>query len=251
MSSIINKKVIRTIDYGINVANVRSLSVLYQSQVLIDHNYVYDYFQTKYDDWKYVELIKTDGTVSGLNNIFRIYNEHNSFNLYKQIEAINLKYEPLENYRGYEIVRDTYGSKNSTVTNSGSDSIDFENQTSGTDTIQNNYGEQLENSTNKIVPYNQSTSKLSNESDNHKNSYIDNNTTKYGKKDTQKTTNKHGHIINTEDSEHIVTHELEKYGNLGVTTSQQMLESELELRKRNIYNEYLDRFIHEYCFYIN
>lgn len=250
MSSIITK-IIRTIDYGINVANARSLSVLYQSQVLIDHNYVYDYFQTKYYDWKYVELIKTDETVSGLNNLFRVYNEHNSFNLYKQIEAINLKYEPLENYRGHEIVRDTYGSKNSTVTNSGSDSIHFENQASGSDTIQNNYGEQLENSTNKIVPYNQSNSELSNESDNHKNSYIDNNTTTYGKKDTQITTNTHGHIINTEDSGHIVTHELEKYGNLGVTTSQQMLESELELRKRNIYNEYLDRFIDEYCFYIN
>lgn len=246
----ISKKVIRTIDYGINAANARSLSVLYQSQVLIDHNYVYDYFQSKYDDWKYVELNLSDTTASGLNNIFRIYNEHNSFNLYKQIEAINLKYEPLENYRGFEKTTDTYGTKNSTVTNSGSDSINFENQASGTDTTQNNYGEQLENSTNNIVPYNQSNSELSNESDNHKNSYIDNNTTTYGKKDTQISTNTHGHIINTEDSEHIVIHELEKYGNLGVTTSQQMLESELELRRRNIYNEYLDRFIHEYCFYI-
>lgn len=247
----ISKKIIRTIDYGINTANIRSLSVLYKSQVLIEHNYVYDYFQNKYNDWQYVELNLSDETTSGLNNIFRIYNEHNSFNLYKQIEAINLKYEPLENYRGFEKTTDTYGSKNSTVTNSGNDSIQMQNQSSGTDTIQNNYGEQLENSTNKIVPYNQSNSELSNESDNHKNSYIDNNTTTYGKKDVQTTTNTHGHIINTEDSEHTVIHELEKYGNLGVTTSQQMLESELELRKRNIYNEYLDRFIHEYCFYIN
>lgn len=247
----ISKKVIRTIDYGINVVNARSLSVLYQSQVLIDHNYVYDYFQSKYDEWKYVEFNKTDETVSGLNDLFRIYNEYNSFNLYKQIEAINLKYEPLENYRGFEKTTDTYGSKNSTVTNSGNDSILMQNQSSGTDTIQSNYGEQLENSTNKIVPYNQSTSELSNDSDTHKNGYIDNNATTYGKKDVQSTTNTHGHIINTEDSEHIVTHELEKYGNLGITTSQQMLESELELRKRNIYNEYLDRFIYEYCFYIN
>ena len=247
----ISTKVIRTIDYGINVANIRSLAVLYQSQVLIEHNYVYDYFQNKYNDWKYVELNLSDDTTSGLNNIFRIYNEHNSFNLYKQIEAINLKYEPLENYRGFEKTTDTYGAKNSKVTNSGNDSIEFQNQSSGTDSNQTTFGEQLENSLNKIVPYNQTNSELSNETDNRKNSYVDTNATTYGKKDVQSTTNTHGHIINTEDSEHKVIHELEKYGNLGVTTSQQMLESELELRKRNIYNEYLDRFIHEYCFYIN
>ena len=249
--ALIESKTIRTIVYGLNVSSIESLNVIYNGELLIDFNYVNDYFFTKYYDWLYVELKMSDNSLSGLNNLFRIYNEHNSFNLYKQIKAINLEYEPLENYRGFEKSSDTYGSKNSTITNSGNDSIQMQNQSSGTDTIQNNYGEQLENSKNKIVPYNQSNSELSNESDNHKNGYIDNNTTTYGKKDVQTTTNTHGHIINTEDSEHTVIHELEKYGNLGVTTSQQMLESELELRKRNIYNEYLDRFIHEYCFYIN
>ena len=246
----ISTKVIRTIDYGINIANIRSLAVVYQSQVLIDHNYVYDYFQNKYNDWKYVELNLSDDSSSTLNNIFRIYNEHNSFNLYKQIEAINLKYEPLENYRGFEKTTNTYGAKNSKVTNSGKDSIEFQNQSSGTDSEQTTFGEQFEISSNKIVPYNQSNSESSNETDNRKNGYVDTNATTYGKKVVQSTTNAHGHIISTKDSEYKDIHELEKYGNLGVTTSQQMLESELNLRKRNIYNEYLDRFIHEYCFYI-
>lgn len=244
-------KTIRTIEYGLNVIDVESLNVIYNGNLLIDFNYVNDYLFTKYFDWLYFELKMSDNSLSGINNLFRIYNEHNSFNLYKQIEAINLQYEPLENYRGYEKSTDTYGAKNSTVKNSGNDSIEFQNQSSGTDSNQTTFGEQLENSTNKIVPYNQTTSELSNESDNRKNGYVDTNATTYGKKDVQSTTNTHGHIINTEDSEHKVIHELEKYGNLGVTTSQQMLESELELRKRNIYNEYLDRFINEYCFYIN
>lgn len=250
MPQIISKTT-RTIEYGLNVIDIESLNVIYNGNLLIDFNYVNDYFFTKYYDWLYVELKMSDNSLSGLNNIFRIYNEHNSFNLYKQIEAINLEYEPLENYRGFEKSSDTYGAKNSTVKNSGNDSIEFQNQSSGTDSNQTTFGEQLENSSNKIVPYNQSNSELSNETDNRKNGYVDTNTTTYGKKDVQSTTNTHGHIINTEDSEHTVTHTLEKYGNLGVTTSQQMLESELELRKRNIYNEYLDRFIHEYCFYIN
>ena len=244
-------KTIRTIEYGLNVIDVESLNVIYNGNLLIDFNYVNDYLFTKYFDWLYFELKMSDNSLSGINYLFRIYNEHNSFNLYKQIEAINLQYEPLENYRGYEKSTDTYGAKNSTVKNSGNDSIEFQNQSSGTDSNQTTFGEQLENSTNKIVPYNQTTSELSNESDNRKNGYVDTNATTYGKKDVQSTTNTHGHIINTEDSEHKVIHELEKYGNLGVTTSQQMLESELELRKRNIYNEYLDRFINEYCFYIN
>ena len=247
----IETKTIRTIEYGLNVSTIESLNVVYNGELLIYFNYVNDYLFTKYYDWLYVELKMSDNSLSGLNNLFRIYNEHNSFNLYKQIEAINLEYEPLENYRGFEKSSDTYGAKNTIVTNSGNDSIEFQNQSSGTDSNQTTFGEQIENSSNKIVPYNQSNSELSNETDNRKNSYADTNATTYGKKDVQSTTNTYGHIINTKDSEHKVIHEMEKYGNLGVTTSQQMLESELELRKRNIYNEYLDRFIHEYCFYIN
>lgn len=38
-------------------------------------------------------------------------------------------------------------------------------------------------------------------------------------------------------------------GNIGVTTSQQMIESEIELRKKNILSLYLDSFISRYTFY--
>ena len=39
------------------------------------------------------------------------------------------------------------------------------------------------------------------------------------------------------------------HGNIGVTTSQQMLESELDIARFNIYNEIADLFLQEFCIY--
>lgn len=39
------------------------------------------------------------------------------------------------------------------------------------------------------------------------------------------------------------------HGNIGVTTSQQMLEAELEVARFNIYNELADLFLQEFCIY--
>jgi len=40
------------------------------------------------------------------------------------------------------------------------------------------------------------------------------------------------------------------HGNIGVTTSQQMLESELEISRWNLYDEIADLFINEFCIYL-
>ena len=53
-------------------------------------------------------------------------------------------------------------------------------------------------------------------------------------------------LQNTNDS----THELKRSGNIGVTTSQQMIDSELQLRKYNVLYSYLRRFAIAYLFYI-
>ena len=39
------------------------------------------------------------------------------------------------------------------------------------------------------------------------------------------------------------------HGNIGVTTSQQMLQAELEVAKFNVYNELADLFLQEFCIY--
>lgn len=49
------------------------------------------------------------------------------------------------------------------------------------------------------------------------------------------------------EGEGTTTHEGRLYGNIGVTTSQQMLQSELDLGYWNIYNEIANLFSTEYC----
>ena len=43
----------------------------------------------------------------------------------------------------------------------------------------------------------------------------------------------------------------ERHGNLGVTTSQQMITSETEMRMNPITMLYLDTFVSEYCYYVS
>lgn len=47
-----------------------------------------------------------------------------------------------------------------------------------------------------------------------------------------------------------VNHTAHLYGNIGVTTSQQMLKEEIEVRKNNIYNMIADMVIQEFCIMI-
>lgn len=46
------------------------------------------------------------------------------------------------------------------------------------------------------------------------------------------------------------THKGRLHGNIGVTTSQQMLEAELDISKWNLYDEIADLFISEFCIYL-
>lgn len=46
------------------------------------------------------------------------------------------------------------------------------------------------------------------------------------------------------------THSGRMHGNIGVTTSQQMLEAELNISKWNLYDEIADLFISEFCIYL-
>lgn len=63
-------------------------------------------------------------------------------------------------------------------------------------------------------------------------------------KPTSKATSEAG---GTNQGEGNNTHEGRLYGNIGVTTSQQMLQSELDLGYWNIYNEIANLFSTEYC----
>lgn len=171
----------------------------------------------------------------------------------KIYDAYTKEYEPLENYNMIEEGSDT---------NSGSDVItdvkgnkrvqDIYGQDKITNVMgernsQDIIGERMDSAENQVSAFNSPTYQdnnkdvniLGEQTNNHKdNQYIDT-TTKDSRTDTH---TEDGYTdINTTQHGLKVEHKLTKRGNLGVTTSQQMLQSELELRKydfiKQIFND--------------
>lgn len=132
-------------------------------------------------------------------NFFKVH--YNTF--LKWITALDIEYNPLENYDRYEQYGGS-GSNSGSSTSSGSDN--------STDTT-------------KKAAYNSSTF------ENYEQSQVTGTSSMTGSNSGQ-----------YQDAHTIHTH-----GNIGVTTSQQMLESEWEVSKLNIYTAIADLFADEFC----
>ena len=166
------------------------------------------------------------------------------------------EYNPIENYHRTERATETlahYDQHSGADTNqaSGSDN----NQASGSDGVSGgatdtNSG--TDTTTEKVTGYDSGilvdhdqTSILHG----HVLTNIHNDTTTYGRKDTttfgRKDTLTHGEKI---DHAGTIKNDVEAFGNIGVTTSQQMLESELDLLpKLNVFNYIIDSFKNRFC----
>ena len=170
---------------------------------------LYSYFVVCFADLKYLyNVTRTTNIVSSVTKI-------NEFNLNKAVQALLIDYKPLENYNRTEMSK------------VDGDTIDTHNlnQSITTNETPNGY-----NTTEQVVPFNavgfSDTSKTI--------------VTPQDKTTTQ--------TVRTEDENHnIIRHDYHDNnmttisGNIGVTTSQQMLLSELELRTYNIIDEYLKK----------
>ena len=127
-------------------------------------------------------------------------------------EAVTADYDPIENYNRHE---ETDDQNRGTVTHGGTDSTTG----SGNDTLENS-----------ITSFNNNT-------------YAPHDKAVMGKGTTEATT--YGHTV-TDATGHKVTSHI--HGNIGVTTSQQMLESELDIRpKLNIFNIMIESFRQRFC----
>ena len=155
-------------------------------------------------------------------------------------KAALAEYNPIENYHRTEHSTETLANYDQ---HTGTDS----NQASGSDTI--NGGATDTNSgtdttTGKITGYDSvqlvdhdQTTMLHG----HVITNIHNDGTTYGRKDTFT----HGEKI---DHGGTIKNDVEAFGNIGVTTSQQMLESELELfPKLNVFNYIIESFKNRFC----
>lgn len=153
---------------------------------------------------------------------FKTYNNQMAANLKKALNAFFSEYNPIENYDNNEESTTTTGAKE-------------ENFKKGTNTDTTEVGQGEITTKNDVTSYESNTF-----------ADADKVTTNESARTTTTTLGERTDVRS--EKEHIDTFKKRIHGNIGVTTSQQMIESELELRKRNIIIEYLTEFANMYFF---
>lgn len=149
-----------------------------------------------------------------LQNFISVWADREAATFKRWVDALAIEYAPLENYDRHEDWTDTLdsdGTSNTTGTNDTSTSGTVTTDVSAYDSS-------------SYQPKDKVTSSET----------IDNDTTERN--------------TSTLDNEGVHTGRI--HGNIGVTTSQQMLESELDLGYWNIYSRITDMFLKEFCIMI-
>jgi hypothetical protein len=158
-----------------------------------------------------------------------VISKKNQYTFSRWIRAWNLDYNPIYNYDRFEKVTD-----NRTGEVSGSqDGNGHTSSTGSTSDISTNGS----TTTNKVTPYEDDVLRVQSQEEQNGNENHNINTS-----DGQDNTN---HTENKGNSKEDYKHDGHLYGNIGVTTSQQMLRDELDLAKWNIYDEVAAIFARE------
>lgn len=160
-----------------------------------------------------------------------VWSRKNYWTFDKWIKAINIQYDPLYNYDRSEEFTDTHKgdySKNGNGSSVGNTSTT--NDLHSTNDVTLTHSEKAFNDTNLV-----------------------NNQTDVTDQDTSDTGTVSGTYSNSNqdkesgDDSYTNTHKARLYGNIGVTTSQQMLQSELDIARWNLYEHIADLFASEFC----
>lgn len=162
---------------------------------------------------------------------YRIFNTAWSY----QYKALTADYNPIHNYDSVENSTDTHDY-------TGTQTMEHEATKNKTDTpnitrISNGSND----SVGSLYGFN-STSAVPSDEANGTSQSTDKETGTVTSNGTENGTN-----TRTDNLKETITHELTRSGNIGVTTSQQMIESELELRKKQFYNIMIHDIINFLC----
>ena len=157
----------------------------------------------------------------------------------KMLEALESEYSPIENYDRSETWTDT---RNLTDNHSGSENRQSAGQRAGTNTRQE-ASSSTGSDTESVVGYNETawTNKDKHETTGGLNSSV-NGSDNLSTSDTENRTDQ---AADTHTG--TIQHTSRIHGNIGVTTAQQMITTELELRKMDIYNLIVKEFIKMFC----
>lgn len=205
-------------------------AVTANSGTLIENSVVKLYFKFHYGNF----------ICENMQSKFTLYNAMQSGDLAKALAAWDASYNPLENYNGVieRLVTDDHGDEVRTHKTGGEGGT----HNKVTSAALSNTGTEHQVSTDESPNYRNETKDIQTggtetTDDLHTEDKTTHNT-------TSRTV---GESTVTADIIHIEKEE--KHGNLGVTTSQQMIESECEMRLNPVTKQYLDRFVFQYAHY--
>ena len=204
------------------ITDFSELDCKIDTEKLIDGNFVADFFDEFFGSFFFFCSSFTLNTKNPLVKNFESYNMLMSNNLKLQLDAMKSTYNPIENYDSNEETITTIGVKE-------------ENFKKGKNTDTTEVGQGVITTKSDVTSY-----------ESNKFADADKVTTDESARTTTTTLGERTDIRT--EKEHIDKFEKRIHGNIGVTTSQQMIESELELRKRNVVTEYLTEFATMYFF---
>lgn len=201
------------------------------NNTIISADDVLDYMTVTYEYWK---------TSYGLVDAWSVYSAMHHDDFIKALDAWLSDYDPLHNYDGEEISVDVKKEGKTTLTNtpdSQRNKVTTRATVDAKTVVEND-----------VTSYDSTTPRLDNKTTETPTGgtetiYDYKNTSDSERGETSMTID--GETISGND---ISYHKLTKGGNLGVTTSQQMIQSEIAMRLQPLIKMYLDTFIKEYAY---
>lgn len=204
------------------ITDFSELDCKVDTEKLIDGNFVAEFFDEFFGSFFFFCSSFTLNAKNPLVKKFESYNTLMASNLKSQLDAMKSTYNPIENYDSNEETITTIGVKE-------------ENFKKGKNTDTTEVGQGVITTKSDVTSYESNTF-----------SDADKVTTDESARTTTTTLGERTDIRT--EKEHVDKYQKRIHGNIGVTTSQQMIESELELRKRNVVIEYLSEFATMYFF---
>ena len=153
----------------------------------------------------------------------------------KWVKALDIQYDPLFNYDRTEEYTDTHAgdySREGTSNGSGTNNNTTVNNLTDTNDVTTTHSEKAYNDTNYVG----TTQDVVDQDETHTGTVSD--------------SGAFSNIGTNSDSgkdNYTNIHKARLYGNIGVTTSQQMLQSELDIARWNLYEHIADLFCEEFC----
>lgn len=193
-----------------------------------------------------------------MKDFIRIWADTHYATFERWVKALSIEYNPLENYDRREEWTDVNSSQRANDA-SGENSrmnIHQENEASNAHSVNQNYAKSEHGQTaeHKVSAYDASTYQADSQD-----TLTDDNTENNGSSAMQSAGGKTGSQADqtqetrrdsgTETEGKTGVHSGRTHGNIGVTTSQQMLQAELEVARFNLYEQASDLFLTELCIY--